>query len=73
MSLNDEYAFGGSKTGERGWKATNEFFRSVKDFKYELPAFLSFYSKYFIDLIVLCFWVFLTSFLLYFFTRKITV
>ena len=72
-SLNDEYAFGGSKTGERGWKATNEFFRSVKDFKYELPAFLSFYSKYFIDFIVLCFWVFITSFLLYFFTRKITV
>ena len=72
-TLNDEYAFGGSKTGERGWKATNEFFRSVKDFKYELPTFLSFYSKYLIDVIILCFWVFFTTFSLYFFTRKITI
>ena len=72
-TLNDEYAFGGSKTGERGWKATNEFFRSVKDFKYELPTFLSFYSKYLIDVIILFFWVFFTTFLLYFFTRKITI
>ena len=38
-SLNDEYAFGGSKTGERGWKASNEFFRSVEDFDYVSPKF----------------------------------
>ena len=31
-TLNDEYAFGGSKTGERGWKADTAFFQSVKDF-----------------------------------------
>jgi ABC-2 type transport system permease protein len=72
-TLNDEYAFGGSKTGERGWKASNEFFRSVKDFNYELPTFLSFYTKYLIDIIILLFWVFFTSILVYFFTRKITV
>jgi len=72
-TLNDEYAFGGSKTGERGWKATNEFFRSVKDFKYELPTFFSLYSKYLIDVIIILFWVFFTTFLLYFFTRKITI
>jgi ABC-2 type transport system permease protein len=72
-TLNDEYAFGGSKTGERGWKASNEFFRSVEDFNYELPTFLSFYTKYLIDIIILLFWVFFTSILVYFFTRKITV
>ena len=72
-TLNDEYAFGGSKTGERGWKATNEFFRSVKDFKYELPAFFSLFSKYLIDVIIILFWVFFTTFSLYFFTRKITI
>lgn len=72
-TLNDEYAFGGSKTGERGWKATNEFFRSVKDFKYELPTFFSLFSKYLIDVIIILFWVFFTSFSLYFFTRKITI
>ena len=72
-TLNDEYAFGGSKTGERGWKATNEFFRSVKDFKYELPTFFSLFSKYLIDIIIILFWVFFTTFSLYFFTRKITI
>ena len=72
-TLNDEYAFGGSKTGERGWKATNEFFRSVKDFKYELPTFFSLFSKYLIDVIIILFWVFFTTFLLYFLTRKITI
>ena len=72
-TLNDEYAFGGSKTGERGWKATNEFFRSVKDFKYELPTFFSLYSKYLIDVIIILLWVFFTTFSLYFFTRKITI
>ena len=72
-TLNDEYAFGGSKTGERGWKATNEFFRSVKDFKYEIPTFFSLYSKYLIDVIIILFWVFFTTFSLYFFTRKITI
>ena len=72
-TLNDEYAFGGSKTGERGWKATNEFFRSVKDFKYELPTFFSLFSKYLIDVIIILFWVFFTTILLYFFTRKITI
>ena len=72
-TLNDEYAFGGSKTGERGWKATNEFFRSVKDFKYELPTFFSLFSKYLIDVIIILFWVFFTTFSLYFFTRKITI
>ena len=44
-TLNDEYAFGGSKTGERGWKASNEFFRSVKDFSYTSPSFKSFYKN----------------------------
>ncbi|MEC7985282.1 MAG: DUF3526 domain-containing protein, partial [Myxococcota bacterium] len=38
-TLNDEYAFGGSKTGERGWKADTAFFQSVKDFAYQKPAF----------------------------------
>ena len=72
-TLNDEYAFGGSKTGERGWKASNDFFRSVQDFNYELPNFLSLYTKYLLDIIILLLWVFFTSILVYFFTRKITV
>ena len=69
-SLNDEYAFGGSKTGQRGWKATNEFFRSVKEFKYQNPTFTSFYKKYIIDIIFLLFWAFMLVVFLSFSTRK---
>ena len=55
-TLNDEYAFGGSRTGERGWKASNEFFRSIKDFSYKEANFLSILSKYLIDIFCLLFW-----------------
>ena len=69
-SLNDEYAFGGSKTGERGWKASNEFFRSVKDFKYDQPTFGSFYAKYIIDVLNIMFLTFLLAVFLSFSSRK---
>lgn len=69
-SLNDEYAFGGSKTGERGWKATNDFFRSIKKFQYHPPNFYSFHSKYIIDFLVLSFWVLSIITIIYFITRK---
>ena len=55
-TLNDEYAFGGSKTGERGWKADTAFFRSVKDFAYQNPAFTSLSLKYLMDVVVLLLW-----------------
>lgn len=69
-SLNDEYAFGGSKTGQRGWKASNEFFRSVKEFHYKNPTFSSFFSKYIIDFLILLFWLVILSILLSFSSRK---
>ena len=69
-SLNDEYAFGGSKTGQRGWKASNEFFRSVKEFQYQNPTFSSFYSKYIIDFLILLFWVSMLVIFLSFSSRK---
>ena len=63
-TLNDEYAFGGAKTGERGWKADTAFFQSVKDFVYQQPTMRSVLSKYYIDLIILLAWCFLSFFLL---------
>lgn len=54
--LNDEYAFGGSKTGDRNWKADTEFFQSVKDFSYDFPLFLSFSYKYLLDILLLFVW-----------------
>ena len=54
--LNDEYAFGGSKTGERGWKASQDFFRSIKDFSYNEANFISMINKYLTDIFCLIFW-----------------
>ena len=68
--LNDEYAFGGSKTGDRGWKADTEFFQSVKDFKYQFPRFTSLATKYVIDMIVLFLWSVLLIFLLKYSSEK---
>jgi len=69
-TLNDEYAFGGSKTGERGWKASNNFFRSIKDFSYKEANFLSILSKYLIDIFCLIFWMFILVFAINFFSHK---
>ena len=69
-TLNDEYAFGGSRTGERGWKASNEFFRSIKDFSYKEAGFLSILSKYLIDILGLLFWGMILVVGINFFSRK---
>ena len=69
-TLNDEYAFGGSRTGERGWKASNEFFRSIKDFSYKEANFLSILSKYLIDIFCILFWVMSLVVGINFFSRK---
>ena len=53
-TLNDEYAFGGSRTGERGWKADTAFFQSVEDFKYVHPTFFDLSSKYVTDFMLYC-------------------
>ena len=63
-TLNDEYAFGGAKTGERGWKADTAFFQSVKDFHYQNPEFQKLASKYFFDVFVLIIWFFGSFFFL---------
>ncbi|MAQ69893.1 MAG: hypothetical protein CMD23_02220 [Flavobacteriales bacterium] len=68
--LNNEYAFGGSKTGDRSWKADTEFFQSVKDFSYSFPVFLSFVSKYILDILFLLLWSVCLLFLLKYSSEK---
>ena len=50
--LNDEHAYGGSKTGDWGWKAEQEFFNSINDFQYETPSFLKMKGFYLTDIIL---------------------
>lgn len=71
--LNDEHAYGGSKTGDWGWKAQNAFFRSVPDFEYKQTSLSSVLSNYTVDLMLLLMWVALTVLLLLFGTKRMKV
>jgi ABC-2 type transport system permease protein len=72
-ALNDEHAYGGSKTGEWSWKAENAFFRSVPDFKYTPMPLSTVWHRYAIDLAILLGWTVLTAFLLSFWASKSSV
>jgi len=72
-TLNDEYAFGGAKTGERGWKADTAFFQSVKDFDYQRPTFMTLSSKYLLDVFVLFLWFAVSLVLLNISSKKASV
>ena len=72
-TLNDEYAFGGSKTGERGWKAETAFFQSVKDFVYQQPTMRSVLSNYYIDLVVIFCWCIVSFLLLHVAAKRASV
>ena len=71
--LNDKHAFGGSKTGDWGWKADNNFFKSVPDYKYQPVAFASVFSSYLPDLLLLIGWAVLVTLLLFYTTKKMQI
>ncbi|MEM6380194.1 MAG: DUF3526 domain-containing protein, partial [Bacteroidota bacterium] len=48
-TLNDKHAFGGSKTGDWGWEADNDFYKSVPDYEYQPLAFASIFPAYLTD------------------------
>ena len=72
-TLNDEYAFGGSKTGERGWKADTEFFQSVIDFTYVQPSLANLLNQYVLDLGMLFVWFLFSSLSLLISSKKASV
>lgn len=71
--LNDEHAYGGSKTGDWGWEATNDFFRSIPDFDYKPTKLSSVISNYMIDLWLLTGWAVFTIVLIIFGTKRIQI
>ena len=68
--LNDEHAFGGSKSGDWGWKADNDFYKSVADFSHTLTPLASVFRFYLMDVWILLMWSILTFGLLFFGTKK---
>lgn len=71
--LNDKHAFGGSKTGDWGWKADNDFFKSVPDFEYTPTALASFFSHYITDIMLLLCWATVVFGLMILGTKKMQV
>ncbi len=71
--LNDEHAFGGSRTGQWGWKADNDFFKSVPDFEHQPTALASVFSHYTIDVLLLMAWSIVVLGLMIFGTKKMQV
>ncbi|MEL6636537.1 MAG: DUF3526 domain-containing protein [Bacteroidota bacterium] len=68
--LNDEHAYGGSKTGDWGWEADNAFYRSIPDYEHQAPALASVFPNYRLDLLFLLAWTGLTLILLNWGGRK---
>jgi len=71
--LNDKQTFGGSKTGDWGWKIDNAFFKSVPDFNYKPTQVFEVISYYMLDVIVLFLWSILVIALIVFGTKKIQI
>ncbi len=59
--LNHEHAYGGSKTGDRTFKATPEFFASLDPFQYTAPSVLDALRYRLGELISLVLWLFLLT------------
>jgi len=68
--LNDKHAYGGSKSGDWGWKADQAFYQSVPDFAYQPPRLSSFMKHYRKDHIILLIWLVVSSVLLYSISKK---
>jgi ABC-2 type transport system permease protein len=68
--LNDKHAFGGSKTGDWGWKADNDFYTSIPDFEYRPTTLASVFPHYMTDLLLLAIWSVLVIGLMVFGTKK---
>ncbi|MGO3109531.1 MAG: ABC transporter permease [Sphingobacterium sp.] len=70
-TLNEKQAYGGSKTGDWGWKEGNDFFKSVKDFEYSTPAARSIGAHYGTDMLLLALWALATTLLVWLTAKKI--
>lgn len=72
-TLNDEHAYGGSKTGDWGWKPDQEFFKSVKDFEYKSATIKDFGANYLIDILLLFAWSIILIFLVFYSSKRVSI
>ncbi|MGJ1431673.1 ABC transporter permease [Sphingobacterium spiritivorum] len=72
-TLNEKQAYGGSKTGDWGWKENNDFYKSVKDFEYSTPVIGKAGDHYRVDVLLLLLWALLTTLTVVFTAKKINL
>ena len=72
-TLNDKHAFGGSKTGDWGWKADNAFFKSVPAFQYQSRNVETIIQSYAIDLGLLLLWTVISIVLMFTLTQRMKI
>lgn len=72
-TLNDKQTYGGSKTGNWGWKEDNAFFKSVPDFKHTPTKIGLVFSNYILDLVLLAFWFIIVLILIILGAKKIQI
>lgn len=71
--LNDKQTFGGSKTGNWGWKEDNAFFKSVPDFDFKPTQISAVITNYILDVVLLILWPILVIALIVLGTKKIQI
>lgn len=69
-ALNDEHAYGGSKTGDWSLKPDSEFYKAVPDFEFKMIPLNIAVIKYVVDLVMLIIWSLIVVLLLVFGTKK---
>ncbi|WP_081918418.1 ABC transporter permease [Sphingobacterium sp. ML3W] len=70
-TLNEKQTYGGSKTGDWGWKENNEFYKSVKDFEYRTPTIGQVMAYYGLDMLFMAIWVLITTCIVFLLSKKI--
>ena len=63
--LNDKWRDG-------GWENT-DFFQSIEDFKYNIPPFFSFLTKYILDILILLLWLLVSFFSVKYLTERTSI
>ncbi|MEP6712973.1 MAG: DUF3526 domain-containing protein [Ferruginibacter sp.] len=72
-TLNNEMAYGGSKTGDWDWSVKADYWKKINDFRYSYPSIYWSVKNNKAELFALLFWLALTVCLIQFNTKKVSV
>lgn len=71
--LNDEMAYGGSKTGDWDWAVEKDYWQKINDFHYSYPSMQWSFSNNSTEWAALIFWLIISVCLIFFTSKKMSV